>query len=210
MKVVAINGSPKAEGNTARALQIVAEVLKENGVETEVFHLGMAAGCTGCYSCAKRRDGTCVLPDDGVNACIQAISKADGVLIGAPVYYSSIPGRLKGVLDRIVTVAGNNGGLLRHKVGAPVIVARRIGALPAFDTIMHYLAYSEMVVPCSNNWNTVFGRAPGEIELDPEGVQTLRILGENMAWVMHSLANSRDAVPAPALQKKRFLNMVRE
>lgn len=99
MKVVAINGSPKAEGNTARALQIVAEVLKENGVETEVFHLGMAAGCTGCYSCAKRRDGTCVLPDDGVNACIQAISKADGVLIGAPVYYSSIPGRLKGVLD---------------------------------------------------------------------------------------------------------------
>lgn len=209
MKVVAINGSPKEEGNTCRALRIVAETLNEHGIETEFFHLGMAAGCTGCYACAKRRDGTCVLPDDGVNACLRAIGEAEGLLVGAPVYYSGIPGRLKGVLDRISTVAGNNGGMLRHKVGAPVLVARRIGALPAFDAIMHHLTYSEMVIPSSNNWNTVFGRVPGEVELDPEGVQTLRVLGENMAWVLQSLGGNRASFPPPPAQKKVFLNMVR-
>lgn len=208
MKVIAINGSPHRDGNTFRAIAVVTGRLNQYGIDTEVLHLGLAGGCTGCYTCAKTRDCKCCLPDDGVNLFIQKLKEADGVLIGAPVYYADVAGNLKGVLDRIATVCATNGNLLRHKVGAPLVVARRIGALPAFDTIMHFLAYAEMIIPCSNNWNTVFGRTPGEVERDLEGMQTLELLGENMAWLLRTI--SGETVPKPENQKKIFVNMIRK
>ncbi len=209
MKVVAVNGSPRVDGNTRKALDIVAKPLRSHGIEVDLVHLGACAPCTGCYACARTRDGCCALPDDGINECVSKIREADGLLIGTPVYYAGMSGALKGALDRVFTLCGNNGALLRHKVGAAVVVARRTGGVAAFDTITHYLTYAEMVVVGGNGWDNIFGQMPGEVCQDPEGVQNLRALGRNMAWLIKSLDQSRAVLPPPEREKRISTNFVR-
>jgi multimeric flavodoxin WrbA len=135
------------------------------------------------------------------------MAEADGFILGSPVYFAGMTGTLKSFLDRAFKVAGVNGGLFRHKVGACVVADRRAGGVTALDQMNHYIAYAEMFTPGSNYWNVAFGRAPGEVEQDVEGMQTMRVLGKNMAWLLKAREAGRDALPA--MEKKIIYNYVR-
>ncbi|MBL8968342.1 MAG: flavodoxin family protein [Spirochaetaceae bacterium] len=211
MKVIAFNGSPRGEGNTRRALSIVADELGKEGVEAEIVEVGSAAlrGCAACGGCARNKDGRCVLPDDGVNARIAVMRDADGILLGSPVHFSGMGATMKAFLDRAFYVASANGGLFRHKVGAAVVAVRRSGGVATFDQLGHYLAYSEMLVPGSNYWNVIHGTAPDEAEGDEEGVQIMRVLGRNMAWLLKLVEAGRPSLPPPEREKKRYTSFIR-
>lgn len=211
MKVVAINGSPHREGNTAQALSIVGKRLEAQGIGFEMVHIGNKAirGCTGCGLCFKNGDEKCSMMDDGVNEVIQKMKVADGILLGTPVYYAGVAGTMKCFLDRAFYVAGSNGGLFRNKVGASVVAVRRTGGSSTFDTLNHYLLYSEMLIATSNYWNIIHGRVPGEVVQDAEGVQIMEVLGDNMAWQLRMREATRDSIPAPARVKKVMTNFVR-
>lgn len=217
MKVVAINGSPNAKGNTRAALDIVAEQLASEGIECEVHHIGhkLIRGCVACGQCAKNKDECCAQADDGVNALLQEMKEADGILLGSPVHFASIGGTMKSLLDRAFYVSGANGNLLRHKVGAGLVAVRRTGGMPAFDQLNHYLMYAEMLVPTSNYWNVIHGAKAGEATEDLEGVQLMRLLGKNMAWLLKLRATGMDgsngvpAVAEPEREVKVRMNFVR-
>jgi multimeric flavodoxin WrbA len=189
MNVLAVNGSPRAGGNTARLLQTVCEVLEGEGITTETFQIGGHAvrGCTGCYQCAENKDGRCVLPDDAVTECLERMKAADGFLLGSPTYFADVTMEMKALVDRAGFVARVNGDLFRRKVGAAVVAVRRGGAVHVFDTLNHFFLISGMVVPGSVYWNLGIGLKPGEVEGDEEGLRTMTALGENMAWVIQRL-----------------------
>ena len=211
MKVVAFNGSPKKEGNTYRALRMVVDELEKEGIEVEIVHIGGAPvrGCMGCNMCARNRDEKCVLQGDDLNLWIRKMKEADGILFGSPVHFADMSAAMKAFLDRAVFVCGNNGGLLRHKVAAAVTAVRRSGGVLAVDAMNHYIAYSEMLMPSSNYWNVIHGQKPGQVDQDGEGVQIMRVLGRNMAWLMKLVEHGRDAVPAPEPLPKTFTNFIR-
>lgn len=210
MKVVAFNGSPNKNGNTWHALQMVTAELEKQGIETETLQVGNHAvrGCTACGMCAKNRNEQCVLPGDPVNGWIQKMKQADGIIIGSPVHYAAMGGTMKSFLDRAFYVAGVNDGMLRHKVGASVVAVRRSGGLPTFNQLNNFLLYAEMLIPTSNYWNVIHGRAPGEVTQDEEGVQIMRVLGKNMAWLMKLVEHGKDAVPAPEREAKTFFSFI--
>lgn len=210
MRVAAFNGSPNKEGNTYHALRIVADELGKEGIETEIIHVGnkLIRGCLACGKCRKNRDERCVTRDE-VNEWIMKMKEADGIILGSPVHFSSISATMKAFLDRAFYVAGNNGGLFRHKVGAAVVAIRRSGGLPAVDQLNHYLSYAEMIIPTSNYWNVIHGTAPGEALQDEEGVQIMRILGRNMAWLLKLVANGEGSVEEPRRERKVYTNFIR-
>lgn len=205
MKAVIINGSPKKNGNTALALGVVEKALRAGGVETEWIHIGTDAihGCSGCGVCGQKKNRRCVFDDDGVNRHMDALIAADGMVIGTPVYYAGVNGALKCFLDRAFFVASASGSLFRHKVGAGVTAVRRGGEIAAFDQLNRYFTISEMFVAGSFYWNMAFGMAPGEAEQDVEGMDTMRVLGENMAWLMKSVSEGGKSLPPPT-EKKRM------
>jgi multimeric flavodoxin WrbA len=211
MKVVAFNGSPKKEGNTYHALKMVASELEKEGIETEIIQVGNKAirGCAACGQCVKNRDERCVLPGDEVNEWIGKMRDADGLLFGSPVHYAAMGGALKSFMDRAFYVTSVNNGMLRHKVGAAVVAVRRSGGLTAFDQLNNFLCYSEMLLPTSNYWNVIHGTAPGEVTQDEEGVQIMRVLGKNMAWLMRLVEHGKGAVTPPERETKIFTNFVR-
>lgn len=211
MKMLAFNGSPHKEGNTYHAIRLVADELEKEGIETEIVQVGNQAirGCIACYQCIKNVDERCGLKGDEVNEWIQKMKQADALIFGSPVYYSAINGTMKSFLDRAFFVAGVNGGLLRHKVGASVVAVRRSGGLPTFDQLNHYLSISEMLPVTSNYWNVIHGREPGEALQDGEGVQVMRVLGKNMAWLMKLVQHGRGVVAEPEAEDKIFTNFIR-
>lgn len=208
MKVIGINGSPHATGNTRLALDIMGEVFQQEGMDFEVLHIGKAlAPCTGCFRCAKTH--SCVLPDDGLNALYETLIQADGLVFASPVYFASVTSGMRCFMDRIGCIDMNNGRKLRFKVGTPVAVARRAGTVNAIDELVHYLNYAQMVIPGSLYWPLAFGNSPGEVEQDPEGVQTLQVLAQSMAYLMKVIAVGQAQLPPPELPKKRYTNFVR-
>lgn len=211
MKVVAFNGSPNKEGNTYQAIKLVLNQLEKEGIDTEIIHVGNKPirGCIACNQCAKNKDEKCVLPGDQVNGWIQKMKEADGIILGSPVHYSAIGGTMKSFLDRAFYVAGNNGSLLRHKVGATVVAVRRAGGVPTFNQLNNYLSFSEMLMPTSNYWNVIGGTKPGEALQDEEGVQIMRVLGKNMAWLMKLIENGKEKVIEPEAEDKVFTNFIR-
>ena len=211
MQVVAFNGSPKANGNTAAALQLVGKELVAAGIDFTMVHVGnqLVRGCTACGQCVKKRNERCVIETDEVNAWVQQMKGADGILLGSPVHFASVGGTMKSFLDRAFYVAGVNGGLLRHKVGAAVVAVRRSGGVTTFDDLNHYINYAEMVMPGANYWNVIHGTRPGDTVQDDEGGQIMRILGRNLTWLLQLIAHGRAAVPAPAAENKIFTNFVR-
>ena len=211
MKVIAFNGSPRKEGNTYHALKAVCEQLEAQGIETEIVWTGGQdiKNCRACNMCARNRDEKCVLQGDSVNEWIQKMKEADGILLGAPVHYAGMAAGFKAFLDRAFYVCGNNGGLLRHKVGAAITAVRRTGGIAAVDSMYHYLNYSEMLLPTSNYWNVTHGTKPGDTVQDGEGMQIMDVLGSNMAWLLKQKEYGKDAVPAPAPVKKTFTNFIR-
>lgn len=210
MKVVAFNGSPRKNGNTYHAIKIVAEELKKEKIKVEIIQVGSKKirGCIACYKCAQNRDEKCVINDE-VNEWIQKIKESDGIILGSPVYFSGIAGTFKCFLDRAFFVASVNGGLFRHKVGVAVVADRRSGGVATFDQLLHYLHYTEMIVPSSNYWNVIFGMNPGEVLKDEEGMQIMRILGKNMAWTLKLLENGKDKIIKPQKEAKIFTNFIR-
>lgn len=210
MKVIAINGSPRKEGNTALALDAMAEVLKAEGIDTEVIHVGNQAirGCLGCGTCARKKDEQCVIKDDAVNGIIQQLKSADGIILGTPVYYAGIAGTMKCFCDRAFYVASANGGLFDSKVGTAVVSARRSGTTPTFAGLNYYLQISKMLIAGSSYWNNVHGGLAGEAGADAEGLQTVRNAARNMAWLLKLKAAGRD-VPAPEYDKGERTSFIR-
>jgi multimeric flavodoxin WrbA len=210
MKVVAFNGSPNREGNTWHALKMVTAELEKEGIETEIVQVGNKAirGCAACYQCVKNKNERCVLPGDEVNEWIQKMKQADGIILGTPVHYSAIGGTMKSFLDRAFFVTGVNDGMLRHKVGTAVVAVRRSGGVPTFEQLNNFLNYAEMLLPASNYWNVIHGRAPGEVEQDSEGVQIMRVLGKNMAWLMKLGAHGTGAIAPPEREQKTFFSFI--
>lgn len=211
MKVVAINGSPNKEGNTWYALNKVGEQLTEQGIEFEIIHVGNKAirGCLACGKCRQNMDEKCAITSDPLNDYIQIMKNADGLILASPVHYSGIAGTMKCFLDRAFYVAGSNGGMFRHKAGAAVVAVRRSGGLATFDSLNHYLTYSEMILATSNYWNVIHGRVPGEVLQDAEGVQIMEVLGKNMAWILKMREATQAYIPAPVPVRKVITNFVR-
>jgi len=211
MNVIAINGSPKKEGNTYHALSMVGEEIKSAGIGFEILHIGnkMIYGCKACGTCAENKDEKCSIKTDDLNQWIQLVKKADGLVIGSPVYYSGIAGTMKCFLDRLFYVSSSNGGLFRHKVAAAVVAVRRSGGSSTFDCMNHYLMYSEMIIATSNYWNIIHGRAPGEVTQDIEGKQIMRILGKNIAWILKMKETTAGLVQPPLKEQKEFTHFIR-
>jgi len=193
MRVVAFNGSPRRNGNTAAMLRMVLEEIEAAGHHTELVQLGglHLRGCRACYGCVAKKDGRCAVQDDELNALIEKMVDADAILIGTPTYFADVSTEVKALIDRAGLAARVSGNLLRRKLGAAVVAVRRAGSIHAFDTINHFFLISEMIVVGSNYWNMAIGREPGEVADDPEGVATMQTLGRNMAWALDRLADDR-------------------
>ncbi len=205
MKVLMINGSPHAEGNTARALDEMKAVLEAEGMEVELIQVGHLAvrGCTGCASCFKNKK--CII-DDVVNQLAEKLESTDGMVIGSPVYYASANGTLSSVLDRLFYSAKFD---KRMKVGASVAVARRGGCSSTFDQLNKYFTISGMPVAAGQYWNSVHGAKPGEAEADGEGLQGMRTLAHNMSFLMKSIALGKEKYGLPEKEKSIWTNFVR-
>jgi len=193
MKVVAIAGSSRKGGNTARMLQRVLASLEAEGVETELIELAgrKAQGCTACLKCRELKDRRCHGRNDAINECIAKVDEADGVIVGSPVYFADISAETKALIDRLGYVAGANPGMLERKVAAAVVAERRAGAVHAFDSIMHMFLIRQMIIAGSTYWNLGIGGPPGAVEEDEEGMRTMDTLGTNMAWLLEHTAAHR-------------------
>lgn len=187
MKVVAFSGSARRGGNTAILLRYALSELEKEGIETELMELGGGKihGCLACRRCSARKNRRCSQEhDDMGNVCIQKMEEADGILLGSPTYVADVSPEIKALMDRACLVSRANGGMFRHKVGAGVVAVRRAGAMHAFDALNHFFLINEMIVPGSSYWNIGIGWEPGEVERDAEGIQTMKVLGQNMAWLL--------------------------
>lgn len=189
MKVVAFNGSPRGDSNTALLVRHVFTELQKEGIETEMVSLAgkPLRGCLGCYKCYINVNRQCVQTKDALNGYVDKMIQADGIILASPVYVCSVPSEMKAMMDRAVMVNKANGGFLRHKVGAAVVAVRRGGMITALDTMNHFFLLSEMIVPGSSYWNFAFGLEKGDVDRDQEGIQTMQVLGQTMAWLMKKL-----------------------
>ncbi|MDD1743518.1 MAG: flavodoxin family protein [Methanomassiliicoccales archaeon] len=189
MKVIAFNGSPRQNGNTAKALGMVLETLQKEGIETEMVQMGSEDlhGCKGCATCVKNKDERCIFDADKINQWIQMIKGADGIIIGSPTYFGGLSSQTKAFIDRVGYVSRANDNLFRRKVGAAVAINRRAGSLNTFDEINHFFLISEMIVPGATYWNVGQALRPGDMLLDEEGMKTMQSLGRNMAWLLKKL-----------------------
>lgn len=186
MKVVGFNGSPRKNGNTAILLNYVFEELRAEGIETESLQLGgkNIRGCKACFKCFNNKDARCAVDSDHLNSCIEKIVEADGVVLASPTYFTDVTTEMKALIDRAGLVAKANDDMFKRKVGAAVVAVRRAGSIHVFDTINHFFLISQMIVPGSIYWNMGFGLEKGDVEKDSEGIQTMKVLGRNMAWLL--------------------------
>lgn len=188
MKVVAVNGSARKNGNTAILLRMVLKELESEGIETELLQMAgkHVGGCTACYKCYDSKDMKCARRDDA-NLFIPKLLAADGILLGSPVYFTDVTSEMKGLIDRTGIVCMANGNPLKRKVGAAVVAVRRGGAIHTWDTMNHLFLTLQMFVPGSTYWNDGIGMDKGEVGKDEEAALTMRNLGKNMAWLMERL-----------------------
>ena len=190
MKVVAFNGSPRKDGNTSILIRHVLSAIEDAGIDTETVQVGGKSirGCIACYKCFENKDRHCAVNKDMLNDSIDRMLAADGIIIGSPVYFSCMTSEIKALIDRAGMVSRANEMMLRRKVGAAVVVARRAGTVHTFDSINHFFTINEMMIPGSNYWNMGFGREKGDVEGDAEGLDIMKTLGENMAWLLKKIA----------------------
>lgn len=205
MKVLILNGSPRSNGNTAAVTAEMVKVFEAEGVETEVLPVGTLkiCGCRGCSACKKT--GKCVM-DDEVNEYAKKFEECDGMVIASPVYYAGANATLVALLDRLFYSTKFD---KRMKVGASVVVARRGGCSATFDQLNKFFTISGMPVASSQYWNSVHGAMPGEVEQDAEGMQTARVLAQNMTFLMKSIALGKEAYGLPEQEKHAWTNFIR-
>jgi len=189
MKVVAFCGSARKNGNTAILVNHVFKELENEGIKTELFQLAgkKIRGCIACYKCWEKKNQRCAVEKDVVNDCIAMMLEAEGIILASPTYFSDVSSEMKALIDRAGMVCKANGDMLKRKVGAAVAVHRRGGAIHSFDTMNHFFFIGQMIVPGSSYWNFAVGREIGEVEKDEEGIQTMKQLGQNMAWLLKKL-----------------------
>lgn len=189
MKVIAFNGSPRHTGNTRHSLEVVLEEIKAEGIEVELINIaeGHFEPCHACNSCFKNKDMKCIYDKDRLNEWVAKMHKADGIIIGSPVYFGNMSAQTKAFIDRAGYVCRANGDTLKRKVGAAVAVNRRAGSLDTFSAINNFFLISEMIVPGSSYWNVVNAMKPGDANGDEEGMRTMRTLGQNIAWLVKKL-----------------------
>ncbi|MGD0099478.1 MAG: flavodoxin family protein [Acidobacteriota bacterium] len=190
MRVTAFNGSGRKDGNTCLLLKTVLDELEEEGIETELVQMAEQdpiQGCIACYKCMERKNMKCAIETDPFNQYFEKISKADGLLLGSPVYFSDVTAGMKALMERTGLVARANGNLLRRKVGAGVVAVRRAGSNHTLASLNYLFLISEMIIPGSSYWNMALGRKPGDVLEDAEGIQTMRNLGKNMAWLLKKI-----------------------
>ncbi|MGI5940041.1 MAG: flavodoxin family protein [Thermoleophilia bacterium] len=206
MQVLMINGSPHKEGCTYTALSEVAGQLEAQGIATNIFHIGSDAikGCVGCGGCIK--SGHCVFNDDPVNECIDLAKRADGLVIGSPVYFAALNGSLCAFLDRMFFAKTAH---YAYKPAAGVVNCRRGGASAAFDRLNKYFTIACMPVVSSQYWNATHGTTPEEVHQDLEGMQIMRTLGRNMAWLLKCIEAAKDTIPYPEKEPSVRTNFIR-
>ncbi|NCB37984.1 MAG: flavodoxin family protein [Erysipelotrichia bacterium] len=190
MKVLGINGSPRKNGNTEMLINTVFAELQKEGIETELVQLGgnSVRGCLACGRCFENKDQKCVIETDMMNKVIAKMIEADGIIIGSPTYFANVSTEIKALIERAGYVGIANDRVFRRKVGAAVVAVRRAGSTSAFDAINKFFFIEEMIVPGSVYWNLGIGRTEGSVSDDEEGLNTMRVLGRNMAWLMKKLA----------------------
>lgn len=212
MKVLLVNGSSNKNGCTFTALSEAAKSLNEEGIETEIFQIGNAAlrDCCGCMGCRRpESEGKCVFKDDIVNDFIDKAKTADGFIFGSPVYYAHPSARLLALLDRAFYAGGSN---FEFKPGAAVVSARRSGTTASFDVINKYFTINKMPVVSSTYWNNVHGgqNRADEVMQDIEGLNVMRTLGKNMAWLIKCIENGKNTgITQPELEPKPNTNFIR-
>jgi multimeric flavodoxin WrbA len=194
MKVVAFNGSGRKDGNTYLLLKYVLDELESEGINTELIQMAEKdpiQGCIACYRCMEQKNMKCAVESDPFNGYFEKISQADGILLGSPVYFSDVTAGMKALIERCGLVARANGNLLKRKVGAGVIAMRRAGSNHALASINYLFLISEMIIPGSSYWNVGIGRNAGDVTGDAEGIQTMKTLGRNMAWLLKKVSRSQ-------------------
>jgi multimeric flavodoxin WrbA len=189
MRVLGINCSPRRGGNTEILLNEVFKSIEKEGIKTELFHLGgkKVSGCIACMKCKKKKDGFCHQKNDVINECIKKMMKADAIIIGSPVYFADITADAKALIEVAGYALRAAGNPLRRKPAAAVIAVRRAGAIHSFHSLNNFFLINEMIVVGSSYWNVGIGREKGDVLKDEEGLSTMRVLGENMAWVMKKI-----------------------
>jgi multimeric flavodoxin WrbA len=194
MKVIAFNGSARKDGNTAILTRKVFSELEAEGIGTELVQLAgkTIRGCTACGQCKKNQNKRCSIDNDFANECIEKMIEADGIILASPTYFADATAETKALIDRAGYVARANQHMLKRKVGAAVVTIRRAGAIHTFDTLNHFFLISQMIVPGSSYWNIGIGRAIGDVEQDEEGLETMRTLGRNMAWLLKKINQDTD------------------
>jgi len=190
VKVIAINGSPRKNGNTAMLIDTVFAQLKKEGIETEQVQLGgkKIHGCMACMKCFENQNKRCSMDNDILNVLVTKMFEADGIIIGSPTYFANVSSEVKALIDRAGLVAIANGYMLKRKVGAAVVAVRRAGATDAFDAINKFFFINQLIVPGSVYWNLGLGQEEKEVKDDEEGLNTMKILGENMAWLLRKIS----------------------
>jgi len=206
MKVLMINGSPHEKGCTYTALSEVGKELERNGVESSILHIGKKGipGCTACMGCVKT--GYCVVTDDKVNECIDLLKEADGLIVGSPVYFAGPNASLCGFLDRVFFQKADP---YAYKPAAAVVSSRRGGNSAAFDRLNKYFTFGQMPIVSSHYWNGIHGNKAEEAQLDVEGLQTMKILGRNMAWLLKCIETAKHEIPYPELEPRQKMNFIR-
>lgn len=183
MKVVAFNGSPRKDGNTTILINHVFNELDKEGIETELVQLSgkKIHGCIACYKCFQNKDQQCSVKEDDLNECIAKMIRADGIILGSPVYFADLTSEMKALMDRAGFVSMANGGMYKNKVGAAVVAVRRSGAIHTLDSLLHFFLAGQMIII---GRGLGVGREKGEVEKDKEGIQAVKALGQRMAWLL--------------------------
>jgi len=186
MKVVAFNGSPRKDGNTAILINHLFRELEKEGIETELVQLSgkEIRGCIACYKCVENKDQRCSVKNDVANECIEKMIGADGIILGSPTYFTDVTAEMKALIDRAGFVSIANGGMFKNKVGAAVVAVRRAGASHTLDTINHFFLGNQMIIP---GQSLAVGREKGDVEKDKEGMQAVKRLGKRTAWLLKKL-----------------------
>ena len=208
MKVIAVNGSPHPEGNTALTISAFFDILRQDGFETETLQAGVAGvkGCAACGGCAET--GKCKVPDKQFEDMAEKMYSADGVFLAAPVYFGTMPGTMKAFLDRFF-FQSIQAGRMRQKVGASAAILRRSGGYTTLDDLNRYFFSSEMIVVSASCPGLVHGRIPGEVLQDAEGMDAIRKLALNMAWILKMKETTKEAIVPPPYSKKVYMSFIR-
>jgi multimeric flavodoxin WrbA len=189
MKVVAFNGSIRKDGNTSLLIDHVSVELEKEGIKTEKIWIGGGKlhGCIACGKCFENRDRTCAVKNDDLNSYLEKMIEADGIILGSPTYFGNVSPELKMLIDRAGMVSIANNSMLRRKAGAAVVSVRRGGGTDTFHAINNFFFLNQIIIPGSIYWNFAFGLDKGDVEKDDEGLRTMKVLGENMAWLLKKL-----------------------